>query len=184
MKWRENSNSLYFTGGFHGSVSGDVLAYTLPKGLATKRNDQVCSHYGSQISCSSNPECGWCPTDGICYLRTSTDKCASNLKTVKCPGLCESLNDCQSCANFGQKQKSFVSKVTQQLNLNQCSWCSHLQECVPTHANPDLCNLQNYPSQVSEISRKVFEAGLRPASSLRLSISTKKISLLFVERFR
>ena len=25
------------------------------------------------------------------------------------------------------------------LRLNECSWCSHLQECQPKHANPDLC---------------------------------------------
>ena len=142
----QSKNLLYFviSGGFHGTVSGDVLAYTLPYGLSLKRNDKVCSHYGSQISCSSNPECGWCPTDGICYLRTSTGSCASNLKTVKCPGICEGLPDCQSCALYSQENgKKQVSQVIEELNLDKCSWCSHLQECIPKHANPDICGIQN-----------------------------------------
>ena len=42
-------NILVIAGGFHGSVSGDVLAYTLPNALSMKRNDKVCSLYGSQI---------------------------------------------------------------------------------------------------------------------------------------
>ena len=40
---------MVIAGGFHGSVSGDVLAYTLPNALSMKRNDKVCSLYGSQI---------------------------------------------------------------------------------------------------------------------------------------
>ena len=34
-------NMLLISGGYHGSVSGDVLAYTLPYGLSLKRNDKV-----------------------------------------------------------------------------------------------------------------------------------------------
>ena len=70
------------------------------------------------MSCSSNPECGWCPSDGICYLRTLTSKCASNLKTQKCPGICPTLPDCQSCNLFSssnnaglKSQKPSVSQI-------------------------------------------------------------------------
>ena len=71
------------------------------------------------FSCSSNPECGWCQTDGICYLRTDAAKCTSNLKTVKCPGLCEALSSCQSCTQHGQRYsaKKSVSKVIDILRL-------------------------------------------------------------------
>ncbi len=135
-------NMLIISGGFHGSLSGDVLAYTFPYPLAMKRNDKVCSHYGSQNSCSSNPECGWCPSDGKCYLRTSTSKCASNLQTVKCPGICPGLMDCQSCTQHGLHESSkSESTVIDELRLNHCSWCSHLQECLPRFGNPDLCTL-------------------------------------------
>ena len=34
-------NMLLISGGYHGSLSGDVLAYTLPKALSKKRNDKV-----------------------------------------------------------------------------------------------------------------------------------------------
>ena len=134
------SNMLIISGGFQGTVSGAVLAYTLPYGLSMKRHNP-CSNYGSQISCSSNPECGWCPTDGICYLRTQTGNCASNLKTVKCPGLCSSLPDCQSCTTHGSYTKKSISLILGQLRLNECSWCSHLQECLPKNANPDFCTI-------------------------------------------
>ena len=32
-----------------------------------------------------------------------------------------------------------MSKVIDILRLNECSWCSHLQECQAKNANPDLC---------------------------------------------
>ena len=70
------------------------------------------------MSCSSNPECGWCPSDGICYLRTLTAKCASNLKTMKCPGICPTLPNCQSCIQFSQTSKSnSVSQIIDDLKL-------------------------------------------------------------------
>ena len=46
---------MVIAGGFHGSVSGDVLAYTLPNALSMKRNDKVCSLYGSQIRLVAGP---------------------------------------------------------------------------------------------------------------------------------
>ena len=71
------------------------------------------------MSCSSNPECGWCPSDGICYLRTLTAKCASNLKTMKCPGICPTLPNCQSCIQFSQTSKSnSVSQIIDDLNFS------------------------------------------------------------------
>ena len=126
------SNVLIISGGFHGTVSGSVLAYTLPFGLSMKRNDKICSHYGSQVSCSANPECGWCPNDGVCYLRTATSKCTSNLKTVKCPGLCQAFQDCQSCtvAKIDAEMPS-VSRVVDELHLDQCAWCPQSQQCLP-----------------------------------------------------
>ena len=76
---------LFVSGGYHGSVSSAVMAYTLP--LALKSSGRVCPHYRSQASCSSNPECGWCPSDSNCYLRTSTGNCTvSNLQARTCPG--------------------------------------------------------------------------------------------------
>ena len=74
------------------------------------------------MSCSSNPECGWCPSDGICYLRTLTAKCASNLKTMKCPGICPTLPNCQSCIQFSQTSKSnSVSQIIDDLKLGNIS---------------------------------------------------------------
>ena len=54
-------NILIIAGGFHGSVTGDVLAYTLPNALSMKRNDKVCSLYGSQIRLVQhyNQGCRW-----------------------------------------------------------------------------------------------------------------------------
>ena len=100
-------NMLVVSGGFQGSVSDAVLVYTMPYALALKNNSAVCAHYGSRVECSSNPQCGWCPTDGLCYLRSSTRNCTANLQTRSCPGICAALNNCQSCAA-----------------LSQCAWCS------------------------------------------------------------
>ena len=66
---------------------------------------------------------------------------------MKCPGLCEALPSCQSCTQHGKRysDKKSVSKVIDILRLNECSWCSHLQECQPKHANPDLCRNNHHP---------------------------------------
>ena len=111
-------NILIVSGGYNGAVSNAAMAYTFPYALAMGNNDKVCTHYGSQLSCSSNPECGWCPSDGICYLRTSTSSCKqSNLQTISCPGICPTLSDCRSCtthgnpeshSNFTRKEVSFI----------------------------------------------------------------------------
>ena len=110
------------------------------------------------MSCSSNPECGWCPSDGICYLRTLTSKCASNLKTQKCPGICPTLPDCQSCNLFSSSNNNgasgfkksrqnhpSVSQIIDDLQLNQCAWCSNLQQCLPKHSTPDPCGTHSRP---------------------------------------
>ena len=87
-------NFLVITGGYNGAVSNAAMAYTFPYALAMANNSKVCTHYGSQSSCSSNPECGWCPTDGMCYLRTSTSSCSqSNLQTTACEGICSKISN-------------------------------------------------------------------------------------------
>ena len=172
----KGQNILIISGGFHGTVSGDVLAYTLPKGLSVKRNDRVCGHYGSQISCSSNPECGWCPTDGICYLRTDTSNCASNLKTVQCPGLCPGLTDCQSCVLHGSRydDRPAVSKIIEDLSLDACAWCSHLQECQPRHANPDLCGTKSVSRFWWNTNKKIAKIAKCQSNDFRPGITLVK----------
>ena len=49
-------------GGYHGSVTGDLLGYKLPSTLAA--SDTPCHLYGSYNSCAANPRCGWCGSSG------------------------------------------------------------------------------------------------------------------------
>ena len=49
-------------GGYHGSVTGDLLGYKLPSTLAA--TDTPCHLYGSYNSCAANPRCGWCGSSG------------------------------------------------------------------------------------------------------------------------
>ncbi|CAB4060701.1 MEGF8 [Lepeophtheirus salmonis] len=69
-------NIIVYSGGYKGSVSGNVWAFTFPFALSIPNNKKVCSKYGSSSMCKANPECGWCSTTGICYPRTSTSNCS------------------------------------------------------------------------------------------------------------
>lgn len=64
----KDDNVLLVFGGYRGSVTGDLLAYVMPLemvgGKADSRSSSSCQRHPSQLSCTSNPECGWCPSDG------------------------------------------------------------------------------------------------------------------------
>ena len=165
-------NFLVITGGYNGAVSNAAMAYTFPYALAMANNSKVCTHYGSQSSCSSNPECGWCPTDGMCYLRTSTSSCSqSNLQTTACEGICSKISNCRSCASqaaidhnvttnkmlqhksdiheyfHGATMHKSAFNVIDTLNLRECSWCSSQGKCYPKHGISDFCGVADYASQ-------------------------------------
>ena len=165
-------NFLVITGGYNGAVSNAAMAYTFPYALAMANNSKVCTHYGSQSSCSSNPECGWCPTDGMCYLRTSTSSCSqSNLQTTACEGICSKISNCRSCASqaaidhnvttnkmrqhksdiheyfHGATMHKSASNVIDTLHLRECSWCSSQGKCYPKHGISDFCGVADYASQ-------------------------------------
>uniref|UniRef100_A0A0K2SV94 Multiple epidermal growth factor-like domains protein 8 n=1 Tax=Lepeophtheirus salmonis TaxID=72036 RepID=A0A0K2SV94_LEPSM len=137
-------NIIVYSGGYKGSVSGNVWAFTFPFALSIPNNKKVCSKYGSSSMCKANPECGWCSTTGICYPRTSTSNCSSNLRTNSCPGICPALKDCYSCVIHSQRSSSisFGESVVDQLRLKECGWCVHSQTCLPRYATPDPCSLE------------------------------------------
>ena len=168
-------NFLVVTGGYNGAVSNAAIAYTFPYALAMINNDKVCTHYGSQISCSSNPECGWCPSDGVCYLRTSTSMCQqSNLQTTSCPGICPTLSNCKSCTLHGNP--NLVPNITKPsskkpgmegelhntadiLRLRECSWCISEGKCYSTHGSPDLCMAEELTSHIPEETADSIKTG-------------------------
>lgn len=83
-----NGNTLLLVGGYHGNVNGDLLAYTVPPMISTRTGstydpERTCSRHGDYVSCSADPECGWCSADEICYGRTIGANCTTNLQTTR-----------------------------------------------------------------------------------------------------
>lgn len=75
-----NGNSLFIIGGYHGNVNADMLAYTLPAMLLVGEESQfdpeaVCPKHTSVSECLSDPECGWCSADNVCYGKCSIFSC-------------------------------------------------------------------------------------------------------------
>lgn len=133
-----NGNTLLIVGGYHGNVNSDLWAYTLPPMLASRDGEsydpeQVCSRHHSLQECTSNPECGWCSADEVCYGRTVGINCTTNLQTRRCPGVCPALGDCHSCLIHGEVSSatSPAVSVAHKLRLGQCTWCVQNARCHP-----------------------------------------------------
>uniref|UniRef100_A0A1B0CSP3 Multiple epidermal growth factor-like protein 8 n=2 Tax=Lutzomyia longipalpis TaxID=7200 RepID=A0A1B0CSP3_LUTLO len=148
-----NKNTLLIVGGYHGNVNGDLLAYTLPPMLVIKDEETfepepLCYKHTSVTECLSDPECGWCSADGVCYGRTVGANCTTNLQTTRCPGICPALGDCHSCLLHGAVD--IVEKnhqtVAHKLGLGQCTWCVQNARCHHKDDNYGVCG-EDTPSQ-------------------------------------
>ena len=124
----KDDNILLVFGGYQGSVTGDLLAYVMPLEMVggRERGAANCQRHPSQLSCTSNPTCGWCPSDGQCYQRTSGANCTSNLQTTQCPGICPALSDCFACTIHGSAvPRTAVTPPPP----SQCEWCVQTAKC-------------------------------------------------------
>jgi hypothetical protein len=136
----KDENVFLIFGGYRGSVSGDMLAYVVPLEMVGSRSGQSsssnCQRHPSQLSCTANPECGWCPADGVCYQRTSGANCTSNLQTTQCPGICPALGDCYSCTVHGN---ALTASNGDFVKLGQCAWCVQTARCHRRDDNMGVC---------------------------------------------
>ncbi|XP_073988408.1 multiple EGF like domains 8 isoform X2 [Rhodnius prolixus] len=152
-----NGNTLLIFGGYHGNVNADLLAYTLPPTLASKEGElheaeQMCTRHHGLSECTSDPECGWCSADEICYGRTLGVNCTTNLQTTRCPGICPALSHCHACLLHGyshRKPPDVRTSVAHKLSLSHCSWCVQNAKCHHIHDNFGVCGVrEDTPSQV------------------------------------
>ncbi|KAL1124701.1 hypothetical protein AAG570_001325, partial [Ranatra chinensis] len=150
-----NGNTLLLVGGYHGNVNSDLLAFTLPPTLASRQGEkyepeQMCNRHRGLLECTVDPECGWCPSDEVCYGRTLGANCTTNLQTTRCPGICPGLTHCHACLLHGNNlPSSSPASVAHKLNLGQCNWCVHNARCHPKNDNFGVCGLrEDTPSQV------------------------------------
>lgn len=123
-------NTLLIVGGYHGTVNNDFLAFTLPDMMVTTKNltlSEKCFKYKSSAECIASPECGWCSSDATCHCRTTVSNCYTNLQTTRCPGICSTLRDCQSCLIHGYSENQ--SNVMSKLPMGKCIWCVKNAKC-------------------------------------------------------
>ncbi|KAK9888746.1 hypothetical protein WA026_000973 [Henosepilachna vigintioctopunctata] len=144
-----NQNTLLLVGGYHGNVNGDLLAYKVPPMISTRIGmiydpEGTCSRHRNYVSCSADPECGWCSADEVCYGRTIGANCTTNLQTTRCPGICPTLGDCHSCLIHGSQYSGVPSMVSasQKLRLGECTWCVQNARCHHKDDNYGICGLR------------------------------------------
>lgn len=139
-----NGNTLLIVGGYHGNVNADLLAYTLPPMLvvgneSTFDPESTCPKHTGVSECLSDPECGWCSADNVCYGRTIGANCTTNLQTTRCPGICPALGDCHSCLIHGLSTNVHIRSVADKFGLNHCSWCVQNARCHHKDDNYGVC---------------------------------------------
>lgn len=120
-----NGNTLLLAGGYHGNVNGDLLAYTVPPMIASRKGvsydpEASCARHLNYGECSADPECGWCSADEQCYGRTIGANCTTNLQTTRCPGVCPALGDCHSCLIHGHVSTHHPAMVSVAHKLGMC----------------------------------------------------------------
>lgn len=147
-----NGNTLLIVGGYHGNVNADLLAYTLPPMLVVGNEqtfdpEATCIRHTGVSECLSDPECGWCSADNVCYGRTIGANCTTNLQTTRCPGICPALGDCHSCLIHGLAENGLIHSVADKLGLNQCTWCVQNARCHHKDDNYGICG-EDTPSQL------------------------------------
>lgn len=121
-------NALLILGGYHGTASNDFLAFTLHEMMiaSNKSEAEKCTSYATSNECIANPQCGYCSSDNNCYGRAAMSNCFTNLQVNRCPGLCSSFKDCQSCLIHGSFRKDFLDTT---LPVSECSWCVQNSVC-------------------------------------------------------
>lgn len=124
------NNTLLILGGYHGNVNEDFFAFTLPDMMIPSMNlseSEICMEYKSSTECIANPICGWCSSDASCYGRTMSN-CFTNLQSTRCPGICSTLKDCQSCLIHGSELET-KTKFSSKLPIGKCTWCVQNAKC-------------------------------------------------------
>ncbi|EDS32341.1 laminin subunit gamma-3 [Culex quinquefasciatus] len=139
-----NGKTLLLVGGYHGNVNGDLLAYTLPPMLIVENEETfepeaACPRHASVTECLSDPECGWCSADGLCYGRTVGANCTTNLQTMRCRGICPALGDCHSCLIHGSSSTGNIKSIANKLGLDRCTWCVQNARCHHKDDNYGVC---------------------------------------------
>ena len=122
-------SQLMVVGGYHGTVTGDLLGYTVPDTIALTRTP--CQIYGSMAACMANPKCGWCGSNGSChhytdaYTQPRGQTCKTRLQVQGCPKICSSLTSCLSCTVQGDGDCAWCTGTSTCTSVREVAQCSH-----------------------------------------------------------
>ncbi|CAM1295013.1 MEGF8 (predicted) [Pycnogonum litorale] len=134
-----NGTTVLLSGGYSGSVRGGLFAYSVPETVASAPHKPVvnrCLSFRDELSCRASPECDWCTSSSKCLNRQLAKSCDHPLLFKSCPGLCQTLKDCQSCLIYGHH--SDTNNISQFETLNHCSWCVQSGKCS-SHNEDEHC---------------------------------------------
>ena len=131
-----DDRTVLLAGGFRGSLLGSLEAYVFPENMVASINqseegDHKCALHKSMELCTSDPNCLWCSvkSTNTCLYRMSSEKCQpGTLSHSFCPGICEFLKTCESCATLGRSNAP---------SLDDCGWCVIDSKCRKIYKMPE-----------------------------------------------
>ena len=140
-----HSSQLIIVGGYHGTVTGDLLGYTVPDTIA--RLQTPCQIYGSMAACMANPKCRWCGSNGTCHRNTDDQEegskpgrdCKIAWQASGCPKICASLSSCLSCTVHGN---------------GDCMWCARTATCKRVQGNAQCLRPRDSEGWWQQIARE------------------------------
>ena len=154
---RRGNDTLVIVGGFHGTVSSDVVAVKLSNRIIdsealSKTNSSSISNLHSYCSnltiseCKEDPECVFCdvPEAGIreCLYYLHRSACPSPAPLMACDRICSgAFTSCTSCVSA----KVWWPEDAPQ----QCGWCALDQKCYPVSNVNDQCGKSQLPGNSS-----------------------------------
>jgi hypothetical protein len=157
---KRGNNTLVIVGGFHGTVSNDVVAVKLSNRIIDskallQRNSVTISSSHSYCSnltifeCKRDPECVVCDVPDtstrVCIYYLHRYACPSPLPLQPCNGICSgSFTSCTSCIN--------APVWWPQDDPQQCGWCALNQECYPMSDINGQCGKSHLLGQMSNSS--------------------------------
>ncbi|QQP51302.1 Uncharacterized protein FKW44_012624, partial [Caligus rogercresseyi] len=124
-------NIIVYSGGYRGSVSGRVWAFTFPLELSVPNNKHICPQYGMRLVLQH----------GCLLPKDLHGELQQQPPRQLLPRDMPRSQDCYSCVLHGRSPKQ-EPNVVDQLRLRECGWCVHSQSCLPRYATPDPCSLE------------------------------------------
>lgn len=145
-----HGNILLIAGGYAGHVLGDLIAYKVPKMIATAVPEPEvdrCDDVRIE-ECEVNPECLMCTRKdkkrkGCVHYNKRKLLCTESKPSHQCGSICELLRSCGECLIQGQGPTLTNSSLLNVVHNEECLWCVKEDQCQTRSDPQNTCLMVN-----------------------------------------